>query len=205
MHTGFLHLHKTAVVLFLVIYLLKLVGLLFGVKSLQDLFARKALRIGEMVISTLFLFTGIYLMVNLPAEQRTTLLWIKVALVLASIPIAVVGFKRQNKMLATLSVLMVVASYGLAEVYKKNPSVGEGLADKTNGAEVYATANCVTCHGADGAAGISGAKNLAVTTLSDAELENVIANGKGAMPSYKKQLKPEQIKALVAHIRTLNK
>jgi cytochrome c553 len=205
MHTGFLHLHKTAVLLFVVIYLLKLVGLLFGVKSLQDLFARKALRIGEMVISTLFLFTGIYLMVNLPAEQRTTLLWIKVALVLTSIPIAVVGFKRQNKLLASLSVLMVVASYGLAEVYKKNPSVGEGLADKTNGAEVYATANCVTCHGADGAAGISGAKNLAVTTLSDAELENVIANGKGSMPSYKKQLKPEQIKALVAHIRTLKK
>ena len=205
MHTGFLHLHKTAVLLFLVIYLLKLVGLLFGVKSLQDLFARKALRIGEMVISTLFLFTGIYLMVNLPAEQRTTLLWIKVALVLTSIPIAVVGFKRQNKLLATLSVLMVVASYGLAEVYKKNPSVGEGLADKTNGAEVYATANCVTCHGADGALGMSGAKNLAVTTLSDAELENVIANGKGAMPVYKEKLKPEQIKALVAHIRTLKK
>jgi cytochrome c553 len=205
MHTGFLHLHKTAVLLFLVIYLLKLVGLLFGVKSLQDLFARKALRIGEMVISTLFLFTGIYLMVNLPAEQRTTLLWIKVALVLASIPIAVVGFKRQNKMLATLSVLMVVASYGLAEVYKKNPSVGEGLADKTNGAEVYATANCASCHGADGALGMSGAKNLAVTTLSDAELENVIANGKGAMPVYKGKLKPEQIKALVAHIRTLKK
>lgn len=205
MHTGFLHLHKTAVLLFVIIYLLKLVGLLFGIKSLQDLFARKALRIGEMIISTLFLVTGIYLMVDMPAELRSTLLWVKVALVLASIPIAMVGFKRQNKLLASLSVVLILLSYGLAEINKKNPSVGEGLAGKTNGAEVYATANCAICHGNDGALGVSGAKNLAVTTLTDAEIEDVITNGKGNMPPYKKQLKPEQIKALVAHIRALKK
>jgi mono/diheme cytochrome c family protein len=204
MHTGFLHLHKTAVILFLALYLLKLAALLLGVNSLKELFARKALRISEMVISTLFLFTGIYLMVSLPAEQRSTLLWIKVAMVLVSIPIAVVGFKRQNKLLATLSVLLVVMSYGLAEMHKKNPAVSEETKDLTKGADIYA-ANCTSCHGADGAAGLAGAKNLAATTLSDAELEAVIANGKGGMQAYKSKLTAEQIKALVVHIRTLKK
>lgn len=204
MHTGFLHLHKTAVILFLALYLLKLAALLLGVNSLKELFARKALRISEMVISTLFLFTGIYLMVSLPAEQRSTLLWIKVAMVLVSIPIAVVGFKRQNKLLATLSVLLVVMSYGLAEMHKKNPAVSEETKGLTKGADIYA-ANCTSCHGADGAAGLAGAKNLPATTLNDAELEAVIANGKGGMQAYKSKLTAEQIKALVVHIRTLKK
>src|ERR1700683_4282974 len=64
---------------------------------------------------------------------------------------------------------------------------------------------CATCHGADGkkAAGhdLSGAD---VQKESDADLEAVIANGKAPkMPKYADKLKPEEIKGLVAYIRTL--
>ncbi len=44
-----------------------------------------------------------------------------------------------------------------------------------------------------------------VQKMSDDELTTVIADGKDKMPSYKKSLKPEQIKDLVAYIRSLAK
>jgi cytochrome c6 len=66
---------------------------------------------------------------------------------------------------------------------------------------------CAMCHGADGAkaAGhdLSGAD---VQKVSDADLAAVITNGKAPkMPKYGDKLKPEEIKGLVAYIRTLKK
>ena len=44
-----------------------------------------------------------------------------------------------------------------------------------------------------------------VQKMSDGELTAIIADGKGKMPSYKKSLKPEQIKDLVGYVRSLGK
>ena len=41
--------------------------------------------------------------------------------------------------------------------------------------------------------------------MSDDELAAVISDGKDKMPSYKKSLKPEQVKELVGYIRSLAK
>jgi mono/diheme cytochrome c family protein len=41
--------------------------------------------------------------------------------------------------------------------------------------------------------------------MSDAQLSDVITNGKSKMPAYGKSLKPDDIKGLVAYIRTLKK
>jgi mono/diheme cytochrome c family protein len=43
-----------------------------------------------------------------------------------------------------------------------------------------------------------------VQKMSDAELTDIITNGKNKMPKYG-SLKPEDIKGLVAYIRTLRK
>jgi mono/diheme cytochrome c family protein len=72
-------------------------------------------------------------------------------------------------------------------------------------------AKCAACHGADakGETAVGkkmGIKDLAssdVQKMSDAELTAVISDGKDKMPSYKKSLKPDQIKELVAYIRSL--
>jgi cytochrome c6 len=74
-------------------------------------------------------------------------------------------------------------------------------------------AKCSACHGADGKGETPmgkkmGIKDLAspeVQKMSDDELSAVIADGKNKMPSYKKSLKPEQIKELVGYIRSLAK
>ena len=77
--------------------------------------------------------------------------------------------------------------------------------------------NCASCHGADGkaqtAAGkMLGARDLSTSKLSDAEIENQIvnggvkdANGKSKMPAFKDRLKPEEITALVAHVKSFRK
>jgi cytochrome c551/c552 len=197
METGFLHLHKTTVILFLALYLFKWVALTFNVEGLKAFFAKKGLRIFEMVISTLFLVTGFYLLLKMPAELRSNLLWIKIALVFASIPLAVIGFKRSNKILATLSVLLIITSYGLAEMHKKRP-----IAEAETGKAIFNANNCGVCHGADGKLMLNGAKDFTKSTLSRAEIEHRILNGKNAMPAYNK-MTPEQLKMVTDYVESL--
>ena len=70
---------------------------------------------------------------------------------------------------------------------------------------------CVACHGADGTGSAMGKKlgahdftTAEVQKMSDAELTDIITNGKNKMPKYA-SLKPEEVKGLVAYIRTLKK
>jgi len=127
--------HRISVTLFFLIYVVKTVLLLSNKADLLQKFT-KASKVIEMIVSALFLITGVYLMTKL--SHIETILWIKVALVLASIPVAIVGFKKSNKILAALSLLMITASYGLGEVGKKHREKGtEIAADKLDGKEIY--------------------------------------------------------------------
>jgi mono/diheme cytochrome c family protein len=70
---------------------------------------------------------------------------------------------------------------------------------------------CAGCHGADGTGSAMGKKMGAhdftsadVQGMSDAQLTDIITNGKNKMQKYA-SLKPEDIKGLVAYIRTLKK
>jgi cytochrome c6 len=71
---------------------------------------------------------------------------------------------------------------------------------------------CAGCHSADGTGSVMGKKMGAhdftsadVQKMSDTELTDVISKGKGKMPAYGAKLKPEDVKGLVAYIRTLKK
>lgn len=72
---------------------------------------------------------------------------------------------------------------------------------------------CAACHGPDGKAETPAAKSLGVRSFagtevaktSDADLTAAIDKGKGKMPSYGKSMKPEEIKAMVAYVRSLTK
>src|SRR5467141_633421 len=70
---------------------------------------------------------------------------------------------------------------------------------------------CAMCHGQDGAGSevgksmnVPNLRSPAVQKLPDAELAQVISNGKGGMPSFKSSLSEDQIHSLVAHIRSLH-
>jgi len=68
---------------------------------------------------------------------------------------------------------------------------------------------CAMCHGPDGKGKMAGTKDLGsadVQKLSYADLAATITNGKPPkMPAYKGKLTDDQIKSLVAYVRTFKK
>ena len=79
-------------------------------------------------------------------------------------------------------------------------------------AEATYRAKCAMCHGPDGKGETATGKTMKVRDLgseevqkmSDADLTDAISKGKGKMPAYK-ALTPEQVKDLVAYIRSFKK
>ena len=80
-------------------------------------------------------------------------------------------------------------------------------ADTAAAAATY-KAKCATCHGPDGkgkeAMKTRDLASADVQKQSDADLSGIITNGKGKMPSYK-TMTPDQVKDMVAYIRSLKK
>src|ERR1700688_4052891 len=115
--------------------------------------------------------------------------------------------KTRHSVIYTSAVLTVVAA-GLAlfpiSIARANPGQGSAA-----GTATYRT-KCALCHGTDGSGSEVGKsmdvpdfRSQAVQKLSDAELAQVISNGKGGMPSFKNSPRAEQIQGFVTHIRTL--
>jgi mono/diheme cytochrome c family protein len=134
---------------------------------------------------------------------------VKIVLVFASIPLAIIGFKRGKKALAIIAIVFLVAAYGLAEMNKaKSHKVKtETIADSSDpvsvGKALY-TDNCAKCHGPGGDLGLSGAKNLKVTQLTDVQQKDIIKNGKpGTGMNPYASLTDDQLNGLVAYIKTL--
>jgi mono/diheme cytochrome c family protein len=69
--------------------------------------------------------------------------------------------------------------------------------------------SCASCHGRDGSGGGPGlppgtrVPDLRSTQRTDAELLEIIANGRGLMPPFGQKLSEASIAALVAHVRSL--
>jgi mono/diheme cytochrome c family protein len=198
--------HRILVTLFLLQYVVKLILLLVG-KTEELAKYTKMTRVIEIIVSVGFLVTGIWLLYN--TTPISTLLIIKLVCVLAAIPTAIIGFKRGNKALAALAVVLILAAYGLAEANKKHQ--GDVKVDTSStsdplekGKIVYQNATCINCHGADGKLGVNGAKDLSVTTLSIDEQKAIIKSGKGMMPPFDK-LTDDQLKDVTFYIGTLRK
>jgi cbb3-type cytochrome c oxidase subunit III len=87
----------------------------------------------------------------------------------------------------------------------------KGTAGSAAGKSIYA-ANCATCHGPDGkgastgrAMGVKDLHSPEVVKMTDAQIKQTIANGKGNMPPWKTQLSQAQIAEVAAFVRSLQK
>jgi len=203
-YIALLHTHKLVVILFLLHYLVKTVLLLLNKKEALAKYS-KPTKVPEMIISSLFLITGVT-MIMMGADVNNLLL-IKIVLVLSSIPLAIIGFKREKKALAVLAVLFIVSSYGLAEMSRAKK--GKQTVDTTDvsaepiavGKKVY-TELCTACHGAAGDAMLAGAKNLKISTMNHEEVIAIIRDGKNNMAAYK-NLTPEQLEGVALYVESL--
>lgn len=205
MYTGMLHTHKLAVILFLLFAVIRFVLLITGNKKALNVFIAK-LKVPDMIISTLFLLTGIYL--SIYTGNKGMWLYVKMAAIVLTIVLAVIGYKKESKGLVFLSVLCLLYVYGISET--KSP-----VFKLENKSDVYANVNaeelgktiyieqCIACHGSDGKGGISGAKDLSISTLDPTQRLEIVRNGKNSMLPYKKILSEEQIQAVAAYVETL--
>ncbi len=210
MYKAIFYTHLVSVNLFLLIYLVKTILLVANKNEALAKF-NKINKVPEMIISTLFLVSGIYLLTQI---GTTKFLIIKIAIVFVSIPVAIIGFKKSNKALAILSLVMIIAAYGLAEMNKKKidkQTVDTSVSNtedanydiKKHGESVY-TAYCQSCHGVGGANGAGGLDLTVSQTDHAAKLER-IKNGASSMPGFKDVLNEKEIDAVTAYIESLKK
>jgi cytochrome c6 len=102
----------------------------------------------------------------------------------------------------TVAVMMLVTFVVFTSRATGTPAPG--------GADLF-KAKCAMCHGGDGSGSTTMGKKLgcrdlrsaAVQGQSDSQLTQIIANGKNKMPAYNGKLSGEEIKSLVAFIRSI--
>ncbi len=103
---------------------------------------------------------------------------------------------------SVLSVMIFVLSFSAARAQD----------DAAKGKALFASNNCALCHNADstdmkigpGLKGLYARGTMADgTKVTDETVTARIANGKSPMPPYKDSLTPDQIKQLVAYLKTL--
>ncbi len=77
------------------------------------------------------------------------------------------------------------------------------VGDAAAGADVY-SANCMSCHGADGKGDdANGFPNLVETAMSADEIEAQVRAGAGAMPAFEGTLDDQEIADVVAYVQEL--
>ncbi len=107
---------------------------------------------------------------------------------------------------STILVALVGAQvFLLVPIVRANPGPDSAAASAT-----FRT-KCAMCHGQDGAGSAVGKsmnvpdlRSPVVQKMPDAELAQVISNGKGGMPAFKGSLSEDEIHALVTYIRSLH-
>jgi cytochrome c6 len=105
---------------------------------------------------------------------------------------------------AILLLLFVGLAFFAVSIAQANPAP-DAAADSAT----FRT-KCAMCHGPDGSGSEVGKsmhvpdlRSPAVQKLPDAQLVQIISDGKGGMPSFKSSLSEDQVHSLVAHIRSL--
>ena len=166
-------------------------------------------KIPEMIISFIFLVTGVWLFIIIGGIKYMHI--IKLIFVFASIPLAVIAFKKYNKGLALLSLILITGAYGLAEMSKNKIFIPKKVELATKEHSVFAEGafvyyqNCVFCHGTDGKKMYRNAADLTLSKLNeDAISQNVREGIKGKMPSYNIILSDSNIAAVAKYVNSLH-
>jgi uncharacterized membrane protein SirB2 len=216
MEIGFLHSHVAIVTLFLIFLLFKTVLLLANKKVL--LAKVRSYKMIDPILGTLMLITGGYLL-SLYGMAAPTYLWVKLILVLLVIPIGIIAFKKENKIMAIFALILTFYIYGASEAgsltFSKAAVVKESPVEGTEtvllevsddvlktGQEIY-LAECKKCHGVDGKKGLFKSPDLSVSKLNLSERVAWVKQGKGVMPAYEGKLSEGEIQAVAAYLDEL--
>jgi cytochrome c6 len=105
---------------------------------------------------------------------------------------------------AILLVFFVGLTFFVVSIVRAAP-----IPDSAASAATFRT-KCAMCHGPDGSGSAVGKsmnvpdlRSPIVQKLPDAQLAQIISDGKGGMPSFKSSLSEDQVHSLVAYVRSL--
>jgi len=108
------------------------------------------------------------------------------------------------------SMLLMVLFAGLALFVSLIARANTGPENTASSIATFRT-KCAMCHGPDGRGSAVGnrmnvpdLRSPAVQKLADAQLAQVIAHGKGRMPSFENSLSEDQIQELATYVRSLH-
>ena len=107
-----LHTHLTFAVLFLLSYLIKTVLFFSGNRDLFLNYKKKTL-IVETIFAVGFLVFGFWMFIfDIITKKYSAMHWLdpKITLALIAIPLGIVGFKKENKIMVALSLLFFIVS-----------------------------------------------------------------------------------------------
>jgi cytochrome c6 len=107
----------------------------------------------------------------------------------------------------------VLQSFTVVALLCMLAGVAAAQSASSSAGETLFKSKCAMCHGPDGAGKTMMGEKLKIPDLrsedvqkqTDAQLNQVITDGKAKMPPYKGKLTPEQIDQLVSEIRDLAK
>jgi len=223
MEKGFLHLHVTVVVLFMLFFAYKLFLLLSNKNEKLAAFRQKT-KIADMILGSLILVTGGYLLYA--THNTDTYIIVKLLLTIAIIPLGIIGMKKENKVLSMLTLIILVYVFFVGKTRSLSLSKEKlhlevpasispdsssntdailnqnAVAALNNGKAIY-TQVCSACHGVDGKLGISGAKDLSASLLSKEDIIKTVSEGKGLMQSYKGMLSEQEIVSVASYVESL--
>lgn len=112
------HLHWLFIALYLIFYLVKCYLFLAGNTNTFASWRKKTL-IPENLFAVGFLATGILMLVQYGTSWLSASPWMhaKITLVIIAIPLGIVGFKKENKVLVFLSATLFIAVLAMALNY----------------------------------------------------------------------------------------
>jgi len=100
-----------------------------------------------------------------------------------------------------ICIILSLALFGCSQSVEKLNK--EDTQEHQGGVKFYQQ-RCDVCHGPDGKLGVSEAKDLSKSTISESEVEQIVKNGKGAMPPFEHALESDStLIELVEHIKSL--
>jgi mono/diheme cytochrome c family protein len=211
MYTALFHTHRLVVSIFVALYFIKMIILLMNKYERLDQF-RKWTKVPEIIVSVLFLVTGVWMIVL--KQEITTPQYFKFVAIIAAIPCGIIGFGKRKKVLGVLSFVLIVAAYGIAEAGKRfipkvdlSPAAvtDENAADynQVNHGKAIYIQYCKTCHGEDGRLGAAGSTDLSLSRLSRQEIIDITLNGRRSMPPFSSVLNANEAEAVAAYTETL--
>lgn len=108
----------------------------------------------------------------------------------------------RRRMVLNNTVFILLA--GICFACSPTPNAAEPVKTPEQQAENLFIMHCAACHGEDGKLGASGAKNLALSKLSDPEIKKILKIGKNGMPPMNELLgTPENINLVITHLKKL--